>query len=180
MSRPDVRVVVLYEDEVHDSFLRKLVKHLRIEPVRFQKCGDSTGVLLRVGSEVDALRSQKHQRNLGLVICIDADKKGLLGRVTEMEGRITADAGDGARAQDERIAFVVPALEIESWYVHLCFPQARPIDEARDYKPSPEWREMAKDLGSASRRAVGAWSPEPGRLDPASLCAARTELRRLG
>ncbi|KYG04658.1 hypothetical protein BE21_45540 [Sorangium cellulosum] len=73
MSRPEVRLVVLYEDKVHDSFLRRLFKkrpgHGR---VRFEKCVDSSGVLGRLGREVDALRSQKHQQNLGLVVVIQA------------------------------------------------------------------------------------------------------------
>jgi hypothetical protein len=173
MSRPEVRVVVLCEDSAHDSFL---VRHLKLRPGRFEKCGDSTSVLRRLGREVDALRSQKHQKNLGLVVCIDADDKGLSGRVAELKQRIEADARDGARVEGERIALLVPALEIENWYVHLCVPPARPIDEARDYKPSPEWRELSKDLGAASRRAVDAWSPEPGRIDPPSMAAARSEM----
>ncbi|WP_437563490.1 hypothetical protein [Sorangium sp. So ce542] len=180
MSRPEVRLVVLYEDKVHDSFLRRLFKkrpgHGR---VRFEKCVDSSGVLGRLGREVDALRSQKHQQNLGLVVVIDADEKGLSQRVDELEGRIEADARGGARAAGERIAFVVPALEIETWYVHLCVPSARPVDETRDYKASPAWRELEKDLSAASRRAVDAWPPAPDRQDPPSLSAARDELKRV-
>jgi hypothetical protein len=74
----------------------------------------------------------------------------------------------------------VPAREIETWYVHLCFPAARPVDETRDdYKKSPEWRQLAKDLRAAAKRAVDAWDPEPGRIDPSSLTAARKELSRV-
>jgi len=179
MSRPEVRVIVIYEDRAHDSFLRKLVKKLRLEPVRFEKCGDSTGVLRRLGREVDALRSEKHQRNLGLVACIDADEKGLRGRTMELTQRIESDARDGGRTEAERIALVVPALEIESWYVHLCFPSARPVDEGRDYKPSAEWRQLAKDLGAASRRAIDGWQPAPDPSDLPSMAAARVELARV-
>jgi len=179
MPRPEVRIVVLYEDRAHDSFLRKLVKKLHLDPVRFEKCRDSTGVLRSLGREIDALRAEKHQKNLGLVICIDADEKGLSGRVAELSKRIASDARDGARTEDERIALVVPALEIENWYVHLCFPGARPIDETRDYKPSAEWRELVKDLGAASRRAMEAWQSTADRTDPASMVQARTELARV-
>jgi len=179
MSRREVRVVILYEDKVHDSFLRRLVDQLGLRPVRYQKCGDAVRVLKSIGAEVDALRAKKDQKNLGLMIVIDADEKGLTGRIAELQSRIMTDARAGARAEDERIALVVPALEVENWYVHLCFPAARPVDENRDYKPSPEWRELEKDLGLASRRAVGAWSPEPGRTDPPSILAARAELLRI-
>ncbi|WP_437785726.1 hypothetical protein [Sorangium sp. So ce1097] len=180
MSRPEVRLVVLYEDRVHDSFLRRFFKkHPGHGRVRFEKCVDSSGVLKRLGAEVDALRSQKHPRNLGLVVVIDADEKGLTRRLDELTARVDADTRGGARSPDERIAFVVPALEIETWYVHLCAPSARPVDETRDYKTSPAWRELERDLGAASRRAVDAWPPAPDRQDPPSLSAAREELKRV-
>jgi hypothetical protein len=179
MPRREVRVVVLYEDKAHDSFLRKLVKNLRLEPVRFEKCVDSTGVLRRLATEVDALRAEKHQKNLGLVVCIDADEKGLDGRIAELKKRIHDLTQDGARAEGERIALVVPALEIENWYVHLCSPAARPVDETRDYKPSPEWRELVKNLGASSRRAADAWTSGETTPDPLSMAAARIELRRV-
>lgn len=181
MSRPEVRLVVLYEDRAHDSFLRRFFKkHPGHGRVRFERCVDSSGVLKRLGAEVDALRSQKHQQNLGLVVVIDADEKGLSHRVNELDTRIEADTSNGRRTAVERIAFVVPALEIETWYVHLCDPSSRPVDEAKDYKTSPAWRERAKDLSAASRRAVDAWPPTPDRADPASLTAARRELTRVG
>jgi hypothetical protein len=179
MSRPEARVVVLYEDKAHGSFLRRLVERLNLTPVRFQLCRDSTGVLRSLGQEVNALRSKNYQKNLGLVVVIDADEKGLRGRVDELLARIAAEASGGARGEAERIALVVPALEIENWYVHLCIPEARPIDEARDYKPSPEWARLEKDLGLAAKTAVAAWAPEAGRLDPQSLIAARDELGRV-
>ncbi|HLM71958.1 MAG TPA: hypothetical protein VK459_04695 [Polyangiaceae bacterium] len=180
MQRHEVRVVVLCEDKAHLSFIIRLVDHLNLQPVRYERCGDSTGVLRRLGVEVDALRRRKHQKNLGLVILIDADEKGLQGRVNELLERIVTDTSDGARTEAERVALVVPAREIETWYVHLCFPAARPVDEMRDdYKKSPEWRQLDKDVGAAAKRAVDAWEPEPGRVDPASVTAARKELSRV-
>ena len=150
-----------------------------MRPIRVEDCRNNAGVLQSLGEEVDALRTQRHQKNLGLVVVIDADDKGLRGRVTEVLARIASDASGGGRGDAERIALVVPAWEIENWYVHLCVPAERPIDEAKDYKPTPAWRELAKDLGASARRAVDAWGPEPGRVDPPSLSAARTELERV-
>jgi hypothetical protein len=110
---------------------------------------------------------------------IDADDTSSRARLTELLARIAKDTRDGARTDAERISLVVPAWEIETWYVHLCVPEARPVDEARDYKPSPEWRELAKDVGAAAKRAVEAWAPEPERMDPLSLVVARDELTRV-
>lgn len=179
MPRGEVRVVVLFEDKAHRSFLMRLVEHLGLKPVRYEPCRDSTGVLRKLGPEVKAFRVKNYQQNLGLVACIDADEKGLAGRVADLHARILHDAGS-ARGEDERIAFVVPAREIEAWYVHLCCPGARPVDEARDdYKGTPEWKALEKDLGAAARRAAEAWPPEAGRDDPPSLIAARDELSRV-
>ena len=179
MGRPEVRTVLLYEDQEQECFLRRLVKRLGLRPERFENCNNNAGVLQRLGREVDALRERSYQKNVGLVVMIDADNKGLQGRVTELLDRIGKDASGGARKDGERIVLVVPAWEIESWYVHLCVPAARPIDEAKDYKPTPEWRELTKDLGAAAKRAVEGWAPEPERMDPPSLTAAHGELARL-
>ncbi len=110
---------------------------------------------------------------------IDADDKGLKARVDELLARIVTDASAGARRDAERIALVVPAREIENWYVHLCVPAARPIDETRDYKPTPEWRELDGDIGKAAKQCAAAWPPDPDRVDPPSLSAAREELARV-
>lgn len=179
MARPEVRVVVLYEDQAHECFVRHLAKRLGLYPLRFENCQNNAGVLQRLAREVDALRERSFQKNLGLVVVIDADDKGLQGRVAELLARIEAEATAGGRKDAERIALLVPAREIESWYMHLCVPTARPIDETRDYKPAPEWRALAKDIGAAAKQAVAAWAPEAGRNDPASLSAAREELARV-
>jgi hypothetical protein len=179
VARPEVRVIVLFEDQEQECFLRHLSKRLGLRPVRYENCQNNAGVLQRLGREVDALRERSHQKNLGLVVVIDADDKGLKGRVDEILARIVADASAGARRSAERIALVVPAREIENWYVHLCVPAARPIDETRDYKPTPEWRSLASDIGAAAKQCAAAWAPEAGRIDPPSLSAAREELARV-
>jgi hypothetical protein len=179
MSRREVRVVVLFEDKAHKSFMMRLVDRLKLTPVRFEPCRDSTGVLRSLGPEVNALRAKSYQKNLGLIAVIDADEKGLAGRVDELRARIADDTGEG-RAAAERIALVVPAREIEAWYVHLCCPAARPVDELRDdYKSTPEWKGLERDLGAAAKQAVQAWPVEPRRADPPSLTAARVELARV-
>jgi hypothetical protein len=180
MGRPEVRVVVLVEDQAQECFVRHLAKRLGLRPLRFENCQNNAGVLQALGREVDAHRAESHhQKNLGLVVVIDADDKGLRGRVNEVLARIATDAEGGGRKDAERIALVVPAREIENWYVHLCDPASRPVDEARDYKPTPAWRELAKNLGAAAKKSAEAWAPEPDRVDPASLTAARDELARV-
>ena len=178
MGRPEIRVVVLFEDQAQECFLRQLVNRLRLHPERLVRCKNNAGVLQRLGREVETLRKRNFQKNVGLIVAIDADDKGLQGRVTELLARIAADTGKG-RGDAERIALVVPAREIENWYVHLLVPELRPVDETRDYKPAPEWRALERDMGGAAKQAIAAWAPEAGRVDPPSLSAARVELARV-
>ncbi|MFS8071214.1 MAG: hypothetical protein ACMG6S_33005 [Byssovorax sp.] len=55
MGRPEVRTVIHFEDRAQESFLRRLVKSMGLRPERYENCGDSVGVLRRLGVEVDAL-----------------------------------------------------------------------------------------------------------------------------
>ena len=182
MSR-EVRVIVVYEDVAHGKFVRNLVRNLGLRNLRYEPMGDCTRVLARYGDELDTMRSKMtFQKDLGLVIMVDADGKGLPdGGLTERKRsleRITETHG-GARQPDERIVWLVPALEIEAWYLHLCDPSVRPVDEGADYKPDPRWKALDADLAGTAQRAVAAWHPEPGRIDPPSMEDARTEFRRL-
>jgi hypothetical protein len=182
MSR-EVRVIVVYEDVAHSKFARQLVRKLGLKPVRFVPQGDCHAVLTQYGVELESMRpAMTSQKGLGLVILVDADGKGLpdgglaerkrsLERITEAHG--------GARQPEERIAWLIPALEIEAWYLHLCDPSVRPVDEGADYKPDPRWKALAADLAGTAQRAVAAWHPEPGRVDPPSMEDARAELKRL-
>lgn len=180
MSRPEVRIVVLYEDEEHDKFVRHLTRKLGLRPERLVRCGGCTEVLDRFVVELRAMRAKmKYQRNLALMIVIDADQESIAPRIKDLDQHVLASKTGGSRGANERIAYLIPALEIENWYVHLCVPAERPIKEAMDYKPEQVWKDLARKLGATARSAVAAWDPEVGREDPASMVAARLELARL-
>jgi hypothetical protein len=121
----------------------------------------------------------KYQHNLGLLVVVDADDASIMPRIQELTRRLLASDTGGPRGETERIAYLVPAWEIENWYVHLCVPEAHPVDEGKDYKPEPVWKELEKNLGAAARQAVDAWDRADGGREPASLSAARLELARL-
>lgn len=179
MPRNEVRVVVLYEDDAQGHFVRRLVQKLKLRPERLELCGDCNRVLSQFRLEVEMLQRKKNQRNLKLIVVIDADDSSRDKRLADLEGIVGSVLGSRS-GEEERIAFVIPAWEIETWYVHLCCPEARPIDESRkDYKSDPAWKTLLPDLGYAAKRAVEVWQPEKDRLDPPSLVAARDELQRL-
>lgn len=174
-----VRVVALFEDSAHEYLLRSLLRRLGLPPhdVDYQRCVDCNRVERRLVDEVRSHRSKNYQHNLGILVMIDADAHGLAGRKRRLDG-LLREAGLEGRRATERIAYVVPALEGENWYVHFCRPEARPIDEARDYKTSPEWRALRDDIGAAARRLADAWFP-PGEDEPPSIRDARVELQRV-
>ncbi|MBZ4330212.1 hypothetical protein [Corallococcus sp. AS-1-12] len=178
MSRPEVRIVVVYEDEPHGKFVRQLTRKLGLRPERLEPCGGCVNVLDRFVVELKAMRHRmKYQHNLGLMVVIDADKASIAPRIRELEERLR-DTG-GPRGATERIAYIVPALEIENWYVHLCVPAERPVDEGKDYKPERVWKDLEKDLAATASQAVDAWVRADKKDEPASLTAARLELDRL-
>jgi hypothetical protein len=106
---------------------------------------------------------------------VDADDPSTAPRRAELDR--LAVANGGARLDHERIGYLIPARAIETWYVHLCLPESRPVDPGVDYKPSAAWRSLG-DIAGAARAAVAAWHVDP-RSDPSSLAEARIELQRL-
>lgn len=173
-------LVVLFEDAGHLSFARQVLKHCygrTPRMVRYQPCVDCTGVERALPGEVQHFRSRNYQRGRALLVIIDADTYGVEGRKHRLDG-ILRSAGLDSRNDNERIAYVIPRLEVENWYIHFCCPEHRPIDEARDYKRDPGWKRLKDDLGSAARDLARAWLT-PEQHEPPSVQDARRELARI-
>ena len=174
------KLVVLFEDNAHESFARQVLKRCHgYEPhaVRYQRCVDCTGVERALAAEVQYLRSRNYQRGRALLVLIDADRYGVQGRKQRLDD-VIKHASLQPRGEDERIAYVVPCLEAENWYMHFCFPSRRPIDEAADYKRDPDWKSLADDLGAAAKAVARSWPTiVPNELP--SVQDARRELERV-
>jgi len=173
-------LVVLFEDHGHESFARQVIKRCygyAPRMVRYLRCVDCTGVERALAGEVTRLRSRNFQRGRALLVLIDADAFGIDGRKERLDAMLRK-AGMDPRRDDERIAYVVPRLEVENWYMHFCVPARRPTDENHDYKRDPDWRALADNLGAAARAVARAWRT-PAALEPLSLQDARSELARL-
>lgn len=186
MPADAVRLVALYEDRAQEAFVRGLTRRLGLRPERLIRCGDCERVVAALAQELQVTRARMtYQRNLGLLVVLDADAEngpakrgGFSARLRWLEETVICSDTGGPRGADERISFLVPALEIESWYIHLCVPALRPISEHTDYKESAPWRSLAEDLGKAAKEAMLVWEP-PLVGEPASISAARGELTRL-
>ena len=67
----------------------------------------SVWVKQRFADCVRLLRSLRHQQNLGLIVAIDGDNKGVAARKAELAAELIATSA-AARGDDEAIALFVP------------------------------------------------------------------------
>lgn len=173
-------LVALFEDSAHESLLRHLLRRvygLDQRKVRYRRCVDCVGVERALVGEVRNLRSKNYQMSRALLVVIDADHLGVDGRKRRLDELLT-DAGLEPRNASERIAYVVPRLEAENWYIHFCCPGRRPVREDLDFKQDKDWRRLKEDLGAAARQLAKTWrSPVPG--EPPSIVDARREFARV-
>jgi hypothetical protein len=173
-------LIVLFEDSAHESLARQILTRcygFTPAKVRYIRCTDCTGVERALPGEVQRLRTRNYQKGRALLIIIDADEYGVEGRKRRLD-KILKDAGQNPRDTGERIAYVVPRLEAENWYLHFCCPGRRPIDEGNDYKRDPDWRRLNDDLGVAARDVARAWHAREEH-EPPSVQDARLELARI-
>jgi len=169
-----VRLVVVAEDRQTEMFLRRVLYGLgftgrdltfRTAPKGMQAA--DRWVLQMHGAEAKKLRANAHaQPNTGMVTCIDADHHAVADRQAQLDA-----AMDAAREPEERMAWLVPKQNIETWLRVLGGAEA---DEVTDYKrrghePMPCDGEAAAFLKA---------NPEQQALLP-SLRMARGEVERV-
>lgn len=129
------------------------------------------------------LRSKLHQRDLGLIVHIDGDARGVRARKSELDRRLR-DSGAQSRATAERAAILVPTWSIETWLLHLT-GLAEPLETEqvkRGHAPSPTFATALGALTEAENRhvtdAAAAFVTLPTTLP--SLLDGRDEARRVG
>ena len=147
MSKRYTHVVVLCEDFRHYNFVRRYlirrgVEERDISP-RVNPSGQGAGsqyVIKNYPTEVQAIRSKPHLR-AGLVAVIDADKSSVNDRLRQLEQALT-QSDQPSRGEAERIGFLSPKRNIETWIFHLLGNAANEDDDYKhrvsssDVKPS--------------------------------------------
>lgn len=181
MSRPPVRTVLLCEDRTQEHFFRRLCAELGLRAVRVEvaPAGGGSGeqwVRRQYPGEVKRLRAQGRER-VALLAATDGDRFGVSQR-KESFAQALAEAGQAARAADERIAVCVPTWSIETWFAWLGGIEG--LDEETAYKG----RAFAGAQGGVltPSQAALAWRSGPRAREAEvvpSLDDARLELRRL-
>jgi hypothetical protein len=187
----NLRLFVLCEDELHKRFVERLADRFGIGPRRRQidaspnaRGSAADYVIDNYVGAIKRWRSASHDENVGLLVVIDGDEKGVVRRRQELAKRLKEAHVDPVKPAD-RAAIVIPTWHVETWIAWLC--GHRPIDERTRYKPDD------RDGASAARlilngdynpqKAVDAWMPPETdeRVHVPSITDARRELsQRLG
>ncbi|MER2562951.1 MAG: hypothetical protein ABTQ32_19655 [Myxococcaceae bacterium] len=172
------RVRILCEDRTAERFLRRLCErhHVHVLEVLAAPAGEgnaSAWVLRQYARLVQQRRSKRFQANLGLVVHIDGDQKGVKARKAELESEL----GAAPRQPDEAVAVCVPTWCIETWLLHLT--QTGQPGEDVQVKNDPSWAHALSKIsdGKAFVLAAAQWSVLQDA--PPSLVDGRDELRRV-
>lgn len=129
-----VRLVVVAEDVQSEMFVRRVLyclgfsrRDLTFKTAPRAAQSADRWVLQMHGVEAKKLRASEHaQPNTGLVTCVDADHHAVADRHVQLD-----EAMDGERGPNERMAWLVPRRNIETWIRAL---DGEPADEVTDYK----------------------------------------------
>lgn len=191
MQSRRLRLRVLCEDSLHRGFVERLADRWQVGPR--QRSIDAAPaahgsaaryVLDHFVEFVRLWRSQTHDENVGALVMIDGDERGMTRRRQELAERLRAAGDPALDPADPRFVIVVPCWHIETWVAWLC--GHRSVDERTRYKTAdPQGRDvgrMIEDGSYSPRLAVRSWTPpdaDEGSHVP-SLANARQELRRLG
>ena len=173
-------IVVLCEDVKHKTFMVRYLKSLGFNTrqirTKLPRAGRGAGeqwVRESYPEWAGAQRRRANHTGTSLIVVIDADTLSVDQRRQQLDEGLR-NAGLAMRSSEERIAFVIPRRNIETW-VH--FAQTRAIDETTDfklrYRDAKLCREAANVVLDACRSSTDQSSIPP------SLAAACLELRRL-
>jgi len=124
MRRP-ARVTILCEDLQQLCFVRRFLhrrgwKNHDIN-VPFIPSGRGSGeqyVRERFPAELEAHRSQASYKRTGLIVVIDADTRKVADRVHALNAACDEKAVK-RRQKDERVLYVIPKRNIETWLAYL-------------------------------------------------------------
>jgi hypothetical protein len=148
--RKKVSLVVLCEDEMHQSFINAFLKRIGL-PLngrpRIERLGSRSNVVEGFPKELRAIR--RSHVNVRLLVVIDADG--------DADASIEAQFREKLREQNladdisqDPLLLVIPRWELENWALDL---MGRPIGEGRDRAAR---RKIGDDVREAGRRLADA------------------------
>jgi hypothetical protein len=137
VSTGGVQVVILCEDQQQECFIRRFLILRRCEShelyVRKPRPGRGSAeqfVREEFPRELKAYRSRSSRCAVCLIVCIDADNLSVEERTNALMKACT-DTGVSLRRNGEKVCFVVPKRNIETWLAYL---RGEPVDEQGTYR----------------------------------------------
>lgn len=179
MSAEPVHTIVLCEDLQHAAFVGRFLKlrgwhnrQIRTRPCPAGKGSGEQWVRRELPAELRAYRSRSSRAKSCLVVVLDADQGTVDQHLRELD-QACRDAGETPRAGDERVLFVIPRRNIETWLAYL---QGQAVDETSEYPRLPFERECRAGVAALDDMCRRQELREPA---PPSLMTACDEHRRL-
>jgi len=147
MSRRQDQIVLLCEDTQHEAFVRRFLERRgwRHKP-RVLKSSTGAGeqfVREHFPTELRAIRHRHVDR--AQIVVIDGDNRGPAGRIAQLDAACQA-RDIKPRQQHERVAFVVPTWNIETWLAYL---DGETVDARRSDYPRLERERDCSRHGTA-------------------------------
>ncbi|MGO9201394.1 MAG: hypothetical protein ACLQM8_12795 [Limisphaerales bacterium] len=180
MSVSSVEVVLLCEDRQQEVFIRRFLQKRGRERPQFRavvspaaRGSGEQWVREHFPQELKAHRSQRARRNNWLLVAIDADARTVAERIQQL-AKACRDAGVPFREENEKVVFVVPKRNIETWFAYLRGETVNELDSYRRYDYEGDCRQEVDRLDEMCRRQR--LEPVP---PPPSLATACDEFRRI-
>jgi hypothetical protein len=179
MSDP-VHTIILCEDLQLRCFIRRfLLKRgwnaRQIREVALPDGGGAgvTWVKEKLPDELKAYRSRSCHAETALIVGCDADDETVPGRIQSLRDACD-EVGVPFRQANERIVFVIPKRNIETWLAYLRAESVNEVAAYRKYAYESDCRDQVAALDEMC--AHQSLEPEPA---PPSLLLACAEFNRL-
>jgi hypothetical protein len=179
MTAKRVQLVLVSEDKQHDCFIRYFLldngwsRHqLRSRVAPKGKGAASQWVLSEFPHELKIYRSQAGHLGNGLIITIDADTR-TVREINEMLARKCEEAGVASRKQGDRVDFVIPRRNVETWLAYLRGESVNETDVYQKYECESACRQDVEKLHTMCKQGILEGTP------PESLIFACEEYDRI-
>ncbi len=180
MNQGAVLAVVLCEDTQTECFIRRFLvkqdwdrRQIRTETLPAGKGSGLVWVRERFVKELKAYRSRSSRAATCLIVASDADDKTVEERIQTFKDAC-AEANVPFRGDDERVIFVIPRRNIETWLAYLRGQSVNEADAYPKYENEGDCRTQVTRLDGLCHRQK--LEPEP---PPPSLVSACAEFKRV-
>jgi hypothetical protein len=163
-----VQLVVLCEDEQHETFIRRFLRTMRpSDPIvrveRLRREGGAGQAFVRDRFPTELAEHQRRPVSQALIVMLDGDHRGVAARMTELQDACR-EAGVRVRFPEDGVLVVVPTWRIETWLAYL---DGESVDESnRNYPRLSRSRDCAPhvDTLAAMCRRKTLRQPAPDSL----------------